>query len=67
MDSIRQTLSPDRGKRRESLTGKPDNQKIKMFIKCHILINATKIKQGKLIVCTIVMREMRRRCYAPKF
>lgn len=39
----------------QNLIGKPDNQKIKMFIKCQILVNATKIKQNKLIVCTVVM------------
>lgn len=50
----------------QSLVGKPGNQKIKMFIKCQILINATKIKQEKLIVCTVVKRDVGRGCYAPK-
>lgn len=40
----------------QNLVGKPDNQKIKMFIKCQILLNATQ-KSSKIIVYTMVMRD----------
>lgn len=40
----------------QNLVGKPDNQKIKMFMKCQILLNATQ-KSSKIIVYTMVMRD----------
>lgn len=40
----------------QNLVGKPDNQKIKMFIKCQILLNGTQ-KSSKIIVYTMVMRD----------
>lgn len=36
----------------QNLIRKPDNQKIKMFIKCQILVNATKIKQNNSLYCS---------------
>lgn len=41
----------------QNLVGKPDNQKIKVFIKCQILINATQKSSKIMIVCTVVMTD----------
>lgn len=41
----------------QNLVGKPDNQKIKMFTKCQILINATQKSSKIIIVCTVVMTD----------